>query len=143
MYLSISPSVTPSTASPSTATPSSNYPSLSPHSISVISTIAGTGTASYSGDNGQATSAAVNLPHGIALDSGGNVFFSDILNHRVRKIAASTGIITTYAGTGSGTYNGDGKAATSAALYNPNGLFIDTSGNIFFYLCAVANVLNH
>ncbi len=138
---SATPTFVPSTASPSIQP--TYYPSLSPHSISVISTIAGTGTASYSGDNGPATSAAVNLPHGIALDSSGNVYFSDISNQRVRKITVSTGIITTYAGTGSGTYNGDGVAATSASLFNPNGLFIDTSGNIFFYPCTVANAFNH
>jgi hypothetical protein len=94
----------------------------------VISTIAGTGTGSYSGDGGQATSATVNSPHGIALDSSGNVFFSDYNNHRVRKITVSTGIITTYAGTGSGSYSGDGGVASSAALTGPNGLAIDSSG---------------
>ncbi len=105
------------------------YPSLSPHSISVISTIAGTGTASYSGDNGQATSATMNGPLGIALDSSGNVYFSDFINHRVRKITASTGIITTYAGTGSATYSGDNGVASSATLNNPIGLSMDSSGN--------------
>ncbi len=106
-----------------------SYPSRSPHSISVISTIAGTGTASYSGDNGQATSATMNGPSGIALDSSGNVYFSDFINNRVRKITTSTGIITTYAGTGTGSFGGDGGVASSAALHYPNGLYIDTSGN--------------
>ncbi len=118
-----------------TATPSRSptyYPSLSPHSISVISTIAGTGTAGYSGDNGPATSATVNVPHGIALDSSGNVFFSDLENHRVRKITVSTGIITTYAGTGSTTYNGDGGAASSAAIYHNHGVCIDSAGGILY-----------
>ncbi len=116
----------PSTAAPSVSPTS--YPSLSPHSISVISTIAGTGTGSYSGDNGQATSAAINSPHGIAIDSSGNVYFNDFNNHRVRKITASTGIITTYVGTGSASYSGDGGVATSAALSSPNGLCIDSTG---------------
>ena len=110
---------------PSTAIPSvqpTYYTSLSPHSISIISTIAGTGTASYSGDGSQATSAALNGPHGIVIDSSGNVYFNDFYNHRVRKITALTGIITTYAGTGSTTYNGDGGVVSSAALYTPNGL---------------------
>ncbi len=117
---------------PSIPTPSvqpTYYPSLSPHSISVISTIAGTGTASYSGDNGQATSAAINTPTGIVIDFSGNVFFNDFFNHRVRKITASTGIITTYAGTGASSFSGDGEVATSAALNHPNGLCIDTAGN--------------
>ncbi len=107
----------------------SSYPTLSPHSISVISTIAGTGTVSYSGDGSQATSATINYPHGIVLDAFGNVYFNDINNHRVRKITASTGIITTYAGTGSTSYNGDGGVASSATLSKPNGLCIDASGN--------------
>ena len=103
------------------------YPSLSPHSISVISTIAGTGTGSYSGDGGAATSAAINVPTGIAIDSIGNVFFNDFANFRMRKITASTGIITTYAGTGASSYSGDGVLASSASL-NGNGLCIDTAG---------------
>ncbi len=105
------------------------YPSLSPHSISVISTVAGTGIASYSGDGGQATSAAINSPCGIDIDSNGNIYFSDFNNHRVRKITISTGIITTYAGTGSSSYSGDNGVASSAALNYPIGLRFDTSGN--------------
>ena len=121
---------------PSTAIPSlqpTYYPSLSPHSISVISTIAGTGTGSFSGDNGQATSAAVNAPHGIVIDSSGNVYLGDCYNNRVRKITASTGIITTYAGSASAGFSGDGGVATSAALSGPNGLAIDTSGTVASY----------
>ena len=94
----------------------------------MISTIAGTGTAGYSGDGGQATSAAIKYPHGIALDSSGNVYFSDNSNYRVRKITTSTGIISTYAGTGSTIYSGDGDQATAAGLYNLNGICIDSSG---------------
>jgi hypothetical protein len=98
----------------------------------VISTIAGTGTGSYSGDGGQATSAAVHNPHGIALDSSGNVFFNDLENHRVRKITVSTGIITTYAGTGASSYGGDGGVASSAAIYHNHGLCIDSAGGILY-----------
>ncbi len=126
MNTSASPSFVPSLAAPSIQP--TYYPSLSPHSISVISTIAGTGTGNYSGDNGQATSASIYYPHGIALDSSGNVYFSETGNSRVRKITSSTGIITTYAGTGSASYSGDGGAASSATLSGPNGLCIDTSG---------------
>ncbi len=114
-----------------TAAPSvqpTHFPSLSPHSISVISTVAGTGTASFSGDNGQATSADINYPHGIDIDSSGNVYFNDAGNNRLRKITAATGIITTFAGTGSASYSGDGGAASSASLYYPIGLCIDSSG---------------
>ena len=117
LYISPSPSVTPT-----------YYPSLSPHSISVISTIAGTGSASYSGDDGQATSATIRGPAGIAIDSSGNVYFSDSNNNRVRKITVSSGIISTYAGTGAASHSGDGGVASSAALYYPNGLSMDLSG---------------
>ncbi len=121
------PSIQPTSAAPSRSP--TYYPSLSPHSISVISTIAGTGTASYSGDGGQATSAAISMPTGIVTDSSGNVYFSDFGNSRVRKITASTGIITTYAGTGTSSFSGDGGVASSATFYGPNGLCMDNSGN--------------
>ena len=120
-----------STTTFTAATPT-GYPSLSPTTVFIITTIAGTGTANYSGDNGQATSATLSAPVGIAIDSVGNVFFSDQSNHRVRKITLSTGIINSYAGTGTGSYSGDGGLASSAALYGPNGLCVDTSG-IFQY----------
>jgi streptogramin lyase len=134
------PTVTPST-SPTTILPTlqpsfsvspTYFPSLSPHSASIISTIAGTGVGSYSGDGGQATSASIYGPLGIAIDASGNVYFSDHANQRVRKITTSTGIITTYAGTGSASYNGDGGAAISAAISNPNGLCIDSSGTAIY-----------
>ncbi len=103
-------------------------PSLSPNSISIITTIAGTGAGGYSGDGSQATSATITAPHGIDIDSSGNVYFSDNYNNRVRVITTATGIITTYAGTGASSYSGDGGVASSAAMYFPNGLCIDSSG---------------
>ncbi len=66
----MSPTSAPSTASPSTATPS-NFPSLSPSTVFIISTIAGTGASSYSGDGGAATASALNYPQGVVLDSSG------------------------------------------------------------------------
>jgi sugar lactone lactonase YvrE len=95
----------------------------------VISTIAGTGTTGYSGDNGQATAATVYGPSGIAIDSSENIYFNDYSNCRVRKIAVSTSIITTYAGTGSASYSGDGGVASSASMKYMWGLCMDTSGN--------------
>jgi hypothetical protein len=58
----------------------------------------------------------------------GNVYIGDSGNHRVRKVTVSTGIITTIAGTGTNSYSGDGGLATSAALYQPNGVAVDPSG---------------
>ena len=101
---------------------------MSPHSISIISTVAGTGSGSYSGDGGQATSANIQNPTGIVVDSSGNIFFNDDDNQRIRKITATTGIITTYAGTGAASFSGDGGAASSATMYYPEGLAIDSSG---------------
>ena len=124
------PTATPSIQPTSPTSAPTYYPSLSPHSISVISSIAGTGTASYSGDGGQGTSATVNYPHGIVIDTGGNVYFSDYNNNRVRKITSSTGIITSYVGTGAFGYNGDGRVASSASITYPIGLYIDSSGNL-------------
>ena len=114
---SIAPSMTPTV-----------YPSTSPLSIGVISTIAGTGASSFGGDGGQATSATITTPAGIVIDSSNNVYVSDYGNHRVRKITVSTGIITTYAGTGTASYSGDGGAASSADLSGPSELGIDSSG---------------
>ncbi len=67
----VPPTAIPSTATPSTVTPSSSYPSMSPSTTFIISTVAGTGTGSYSGDNGAATSAGINYAPGIALDASG------------------------------------------------------------------------
>jgi sugar lactone lactonase YvrE len=94
----------------------------------VITTIAGTGVYGYSGDHGPATSAQLNGPSGIAIDATGNILITDLFNFRVRMI--SNGIITTIAGTGVQGYSGDNGPATSAQLYNPNGIAIDLSGNI-------------
>ena len=100
-------------------------------STGIISTVAGTGVSSYSGDNGAATSAALNKPSGISIDSNGNIYIGDYSNHRVRKVTVSTGIITTVAGTGTNGYNGDNIAATSASLSNPHGVTLDSYGNLY------------
>src|ERR1700676_1104860 len=64
----------------------------------VITTVAGDGTAGSFGDNGQATAAEINYPQGAAVDSAGNVYIADTNNHRIRKVTAATGVITTFAG---------------------------------------------
>ncbi len=96
----------------------------------IISTIAGTTTGGYSGDGGQATIAQLTSPHGVAIDKAGNVYIADAGNHRIRKVNTS-GVISTYAGTGTSGYSGDGGAATSAQLNIPAGINIDAGGNIF------------
>jgi len=96
----------------------------------VVSTYAGNGTAGFSGDGGPATSAEINGPLGVGLDSAGNLYIGDSYNQRVRKVTPQ-GIISTFAGNGAYGYNGDGIAATSAKLYYPSGIASDSNGNIF------------
>jgi sugar lactone lactonase YvrE len=99
-------------------------------STGVISTVAGNGTAGFSGDGGAATSAEINGPGDIAVDSAGNIYISDLNNNRVRKVTASTGVISTVAGNGTKGFTGDGGAATSAEI-GPNGVGVDTAGNLY------------
>ena len=81
----------------------------------VISTVAGNGSAGFSGDGGAATSASLSSPHGVAVDAGGNLYIADFSNNRIRKVDLS-GVISTVAGNGSPVFSGDGGAATSAGL---------------------------
>ena len=97
----------------------------------IINTLAGTGTASFTGDGGLATAATVNTPVGVWVVPSGDVYFADQSNNRIRKITVATGIITTIAGTGTAGFSGDGGAATSAELNKPAGIFIDPAGNIY------------
>src|SRR6266436_869966 len=77
----------------------------------LISSVAGNGDKSYSGDGGPATAAALNEPYGVVLDRAGNIFIADRLNRRVRRIDAASGVITTLAGTDDAAYGGDGGPA--------------------------------
>jgi trimeric autotransporter adhesin len=97
----------------------------------IITTLAGDGTQGYGGDDAQATSAKLNNPGSVALDATKNIYIADTLNRRIRKVAKSTGIITTVAGDGTSGYSGDGGLAKLAKLYNPLGVAVDASGNIF------------
>jgi hypothetical protein len=92
-----------------------------------ISTFAGDGTEGYSGDGGAATSAELNWPVGVAVDSSGNLYIGDYSNSRIRMVSASTGDISTVAGDGTQGYSGDGGAATSAELYWPTGIAVNSS----------------
>ena len=95
-----------------------------------ISTVAGTGTAGFSGDGGAATDARLNNPQGVALDGAGNLYIGDTSNHRIRKVDTA-GVISTVAGSGTGGHSGDGGAATAAQLNSPRGVALDGAGNLY------------
>jgi uncharacterized protein (TIGR03437 family) len=95
-----------------------------------ITTVAGVGTPASSGDGGQATNAAVNGPTGLWLDGSGNLYIADTKNNRIRKLDAS-GVITSVAGTGTGSMTGDGGSPLTAGLNAPQGVTVDTAGNIY------------
>jgi sugar lactone lactonase YvrE len=97
----------------------------------IITLVAGTGTAGYTGDNGLATAAELHNPTGVAVDKAGNLFIADSANNRVRKVAAGTGIISTIAGPGTSGTLGDGGLATSAFLSLPTNLLFDPAGNLY------------
>ncbi len=96
----------------------------------IITTVAGSGNCGFSGDNGPATNASLENPQGVAVDASGNVFIGDYLNNRVREVGTN-GIITTFAGDGASDYSGDGGPATNASLYDPEGVLLDASGNLY------------
>ncbi len=121
----------------------------------IITTIAGTGTSSFSGDNGPATSATLKYPSCVEVDSTGivdpfpalflylffflyslgNVYIADRDNFRIRKVTISTGIITTIAGNGgTGSFSGDGGQATAASLYLAAGICLDVTGNYLHFI---------
>jgi sugar lactone lactonase YvrE len=96
----------------------------------LIARFAGNGFSGYSGDGEPATSARLNGPRGLALDSLGNLYISDTGNHRVRRVSP-TGVITTIAGDGTSGSSGDGGAATAAQLNSPRGLAVDSAGGLY------------
>jgi len=96
----------------------------------IITTIAGTGTAGFTGDGGQATAARVNLPVGISIASDGSIYFADLSNHRVRRITPN-GVITTVAGTGTVGFSGNGSLATAAQLSSPTDVEVAPDGSFY------------
>lgn len=106
----------------------------------IIHTIAGTGVAGYNGDAIPATTAHLNFPYGMAVNQMGHVVISDMDNNRIRLIQSteSGGLIYTIAGTGVAGYSGDGGPASLAKVNNPQGVFWDAVGNVYF-----ADAWNH
>jgi hypothetical protein len=107
-------------------------------STGIITTVAGTGFRGFSGDGFPATSASLGDPSGVAVDAFGNLFIADERNHRIRRVDAASGIITTVAGNGIRGFSGDGGLATSASLRNPFDVALDAAGNLF-----IADASNH
>ena len=100
----------------------------------VITTVAGSGAVfpskgGFSGDGGPATSAQLDYPAGVAVDATGNLYIADSGNARIRKV--SNGVITTVAGNGAPGFSGDNGPATSAQLYFPSGIAVDSAGSLY------------
>jgi sugar lactone lactonase YvrE len=97
-----------------------------------IFTVAGDIDWTYRGDGVPATQASIFLPMGVVVDAAGNLYIADSNNNRLRRVDAQTGIITTFAGTGTSGYSGDGGLATAAMVSTPAGLAMDGAGNLYF-----------
>jgi sugar lactone lactonase YvrE len=98
----------------------------------IITTVAGSDRSGFAGDGGPATAAQLNSPGSIAVDSSGNLYVADTYNNRIRKVDAATHIITTIAGTGVQGFSGDTGPARLAALNRPQGMLLDSAGNLYF-----------
>lgn len=101
-------------------------------------TVAGNGQKAYSGDGAAATAASLNMPHEIQFDSAGHLYIAERDNHVIRKVDAKTGIISTFAGTGSPGFSGDGGPASSAQLRQPHSIAVDPSRR-FLLICDIGN----
>jgi len=114
----------------------------------VIKTVAGSGANGFCGDGGPATSACLNQPTSVAVDSNGNLYIADNANSRIRRVDAKSHTITTYAGNGTPGFCGDGGPATQACLHSPSGVATDSKGNVYVaeeVSCRVRKILasNH
>ena len=97
----------------------------------IIYTLAGNGNAGYFGDGGMAINGSLHAPQGVAVDSLGNFYIADTLDHRVRRVSETDNIITTIAGNGNPAFSGDGGLGASAALNNPVAVALDGNGNVY------------
>ena len=102
-----------------------------------IHTMAGSSKKGYSGDGGPALEATFNLPHEIRFDKEGNYYIADMSNHAIRRVDAKSGVITTFAGTGTAGYSGDGGPANKAQLKQPHSIQFGADGNL--YICDIGN----
>jgi len=100
----------------------------------VITTVAGTGTAGFSGDGGPATRALLRQPHSIAFDAEGRLLICDIGNLRIRRVNLQTGIIETWAGTGEKKPTPDGAPLAGTPLNGPRAISVDPAGNLYLVL---------
>lgn len=100
-------------------------------STGVVTTIAGNGTAGFSGDGGLAVNAMLNFPAWVAVDGSGNLYISDRNNNRVRKVALGTGVISSVAGNGQCDVPANGSPPTSVPICSPRGLAVDSDGNLY------------
>jgi sugar lactone lactonase YvrE len=107
--------------------------SATPVAAQTITTVVGNGVAGFSGDNGPALNAELNLPQGLVVDLVGNLYIADSFNGRVRRVDRITGRIRTVAGNGDPGFDGDGGPATAAQLGSPVALALDLAGNL--YIC--------
>jgi len=97
----------------------------------IITTVVGTGERGFGGDGGLAERALLNGPFDVGFDADGNLYFSDTFNHRIRRVDAQTGIITTCAGSGEAGYSGDRGPAIRAQLNEPYGIAVDSAANVY------------
>ena len=102
------------------------------------STVAGNGQRAYWGDGGRATDAALNMPHEIQFDAAGHLYIAERDNHVIRKVDAKTGIVSTFAGTGTPGFSGDGGRAPAAQLRYPHSIAVDPS-RTFLLICDIGN----
>ncbi len=100
----------------------------------IISTVAGTGEAGFSGDGGPATAAQLRQPHSIAFDPQGRLLICDVGNHRIRRVDPATGIVETWAGTGAREPTPDGAPLAGTPLNGPRAMALDPDGNLYLAL---------
>lgn len=103
-----------------------------------MTTVAGNGKRGYSGDGGPALEASLNMPHEIVFDSSGHLYIAERDSHVIRKVDAKTGVVSSFAGTGTAGFAGDGGPAAAAQLRQPHSIAIDPTQK-FLLICDIGN----